>query len=396
MRKKLLLASLFAGALLTSNSYSAEVGPSQCSGGYGILEECVPNTQTTETPTQSPQHQVKQQVAKPAVNPQTTKIQSQPSNNNTNQICAPIEEEKVNQPSQVVPVPVKQPEKVIISKEEKIIHDWGDYKKLPPEQLLESIQTILQTAPLNARPPENAPVGCCYGMLVKPPTYKEVIIKYIKKVDVKVQAQQAQFKTVEKKIVIRPAYHKIEVIPPKYEVKEEKIQVVPPRVIWQENNGIFCKVEVPAEYITIKRQVMVEPPKCVKKLVPAEYITVKVKKLVKDASCTPPQVKQEIQTATKKILIKGPEIVFDAILCNVNFRPEDVKKVQEKLKELGYYNGPINGKLDEATMAALVKFQVDHNLPAGNLSIETLEALGLHEIAQNYTKCEVKNLQPQK
>jgi hypothetical protein len=287
------LASLFAGAVLSTNSYSLEVGPSQCPDGYGILEECVPTTQTTETPTQSPQPQVKQQVAKPAVNPQPTKIQSQPSNNNTNQICAPIEEEKVNQPPEVVPVPVKQPEKVIISKEEKIIHDWGDYKKLPPEQLLERIQTILQTAPLNARPPENAPVGCCYGMLVKPPTYKEVIIKYISKVDVNVQPQPAKFETVEKKILIRPAYHKIEVIPPKYEVRTEKIEIMPPRVVWKYENGIFCKVEIPGEYLELKRQVMVEPPKCVKKLVPAEYITVKIKELVKDASCSKPQVKQE-------------------------------------------------------------------------------------------------------
>jgi peptidoglycan hydrolase-like protein with peptidoglycan-binding domain len=57
---------------------------------------------------------------------------------------------------------------------------------------------------------------------------------------------------------------------------------------------------------------------------------------------------------------------------------------------LGYYNGPINGLLDEKTMEAVVKFQVDHNLPAGNISIQTLEALGLNQLAKNYVACELR------
>jgi hypothetical protein len=391
MRKKLLLASLFAGAVLTGKTYAVEVAPTQCSGGYCILEQEISAAlqQNTATNTVQPT-----QKAQPAKN-QTPVAQNkaQPTVAENNQICAPIQEEQVNQQPQVVKVPVKQPQKVILSKEEKEIQDWGEYKKLPPQELFKRISTILNTAPIQARPPANAPVGCCYGKLVQPPVYKEVVIKYVEKVDVKVQPQPAKFETVEKKILIRPAYHKIEVIPPKYEVKEEKIQIVPPRVVWKYDNGIFCKVEVPGEYVTIKREVMVEPPKCVKKLVPAQYITVKVKKLVKDAQCSKPEEKQIVKTIDKKILVKGPQVVFDAVLCNVNFRPEDVKRVQEKLKELGYYNGPITGQLDEATMAALVKFQVDHNLEAGNLSIQTLQALGLNDIAKNYMKCEIQNLQ---
>jgi hypothetical protein len=43
-------------------------------------------------------------------------------------------------------------------------------------------------------------------------------------------------------------------------------------------------------------------------------------------------------------------------------KEEDVKKLQEALKKLGYDPGPIDGKWGEKTKAALKKFQKDHGL----------------------------------
>jgi peptidoglycan hydrolase-like protein with peptidoglycan-binding domain len=137
---------------------------------------------------------------------------------------------------------------------------------------------------------------------------------------------------------------------------------------------------------------MVQPPQCKKVLVPAEYKVIKVKELVKDASCNKKPLPPKYDIVKKIVKVKDPEVIWDAILCNVNFKPMQIKQIQAKLKELGYYNGPISGELDDATMAAVVKFQVDHNLPAGQISIETLEKMGLKDLAQNYIKCEVKNL----
>jgi len=232
-----------------------------------------------------------------------------------------------------------------------------------------------------------------FGKMVKPPTYKEILIKYVKEDGgYEVKVQPAQFKVVEKKILIRPAYHKIEVIPAKYKTVEEKIMVSPARAIWTYSNGIYCKVEVPPEYVTIKRKVMVQPPQCKKVLVPAEYKIIKVKQLVKDASCNKKPLPPKYDVVKKTFMVKGPEVIWDAVLCDINLKPMQIKEIQAKLKELGYYKGPISGKLDDATMAAVVKFQVDHNLPAGNISIETLEKMGLKDLATSYLKCEVKNL----
>jgi hypothetical protein len=360
-KKKILLGALFANALLIggATTYAIEVAPSCDSGAYSIFgenEEC-------QTPA-APQQQAAQ---KPA--PKQQEVSQQPVQQNV------------------------QPTQTIVERKERYFTDWGPYKQKSPEELLNLVRELLaQQAPAQSYP-QNAPVGCCYGKLVKPPTYKELIIKYIKEDGgYKVNVQNAQFKEVEKKILVRPAYHKIEVIPAKYETKQEKIIIAPARAVWTYKNGIYCKVEVPAEYVTIERKVLVQPPQCKRVLVPAEYKVIKVKELVKDASCNKKPLPPKYDVVKKTFMVKGPEVIWDAVLCDINLKPEQIKEIQAKLQELGYYHGPINGQLDEATMAAVVKFQVDNNLPAGNISIETLEKMGLKDLAQNYTKCEVKNL----
>ena len=368
MRKAVLLSAIFISGAISASS-AVDVLPSCNTGGYSIFDEnqCTPQQQPQQQPQPQPQPQPQQQQ-QPQPQPQPQQVK---------------EEEPV--------VPVQK--KAIIEKKVRYFVDWGEYKNKSPQELLAIIKNLLNNQSPSVTQPATAPVGCCYGKLVKPPIFEEVIIKYVKKDgSYNVKTSAAQFKEVEKKILVRPAYHKIEVIPAKYKTVEEKVMIVPPRTIWKYHNGIVCRAEVPAEYVTLTRKVMVEPPKCKKILVPAEYKVIKVKQLVKDATCQKQPVPPKYDVVKKVFEVKGPKVIWDAVLCNINLKPEDIKLIQEKLNELGYYNGPINGVLDDNTMAAVVKFQVDHNLPAGNISIQTLEALGLQNIAQSYLKCEIKNL----
>ena len=369
-----LLAGVFTGAVSAS---AVEVLPSCDNGAYAVLDAngnlvCVPPAQSAAA----------KPVAKPAAQPQQS---AQPQQ----QVATPAQKPAAQQ--QPAAQQVRGP---IIEKRERLFTDWGPYKKKSPQELLQIIRTLLREQAPVAKYPENAPVGCCYGKLVKPPTYKEIIIKYVKEDGgYKLVINPPQFREVEKRILVRPAYHKCKEIPAKYKTVQEKIMVAPPRAIWTYANGIYCKVQVPPEYVTITRKVLVEPPKCKKELVPPEYKIIKVKELVKDCSCQKAAVPPKYGVVKKVLQVKGPEVIWDAVLCDINLKPDDIAKIQQRLKELGYYNGPISGKLDDATMAAVVKFQVDHNLPAGNISIETLEAMGLKDLAKNYIKCEVKNLQ---
>lgn len=53
-----------------------------------------------------------------------------------------------------------------------------------------------------------------------------------------------------------------------------------------------------------------------------------------------------------------------------------IRKAQEKLNDLGYNAGPVDGIVGKQTLTALRKFQIDHNRPvSGKLDTSTLAAL---------------------
>ncbi|MGQ0652179.1 MAG: peptidoglycan-binding domain-containing protein [Betaproteobacteria bacterium] len=60
-----------------------------------------------------------------------------------------------------------------------------------------------------------------------------------------------------------------------------------------------------------------------------------------------------------------------------------IMRVQEKLRQLGFDAGPVNGGFGAKTQAALAQFQLAHTLPAsGQLDEATLQALGVSREAQ--------------
>jgi peptidoglycan hydrolase-like protein with peptidoglycan-binding domain len=55
-----------------------------------------------------------------------------------------------------------------------------------------------------------------------------------------------------------------------------------------------------------------------------------------------------------------------------------ISDVQEKLRELGFDAGPVNGDFGTKTQAALAQFQLSRTIPAsGQLDEETLQQLGV-------------------
>ena len=57
---------------------------------------------------------------------------------------------------------------------------------------------------------------------------------------------------------------------------------------------------------------------------------------------------------------------------------DEVVKIQQKLSELGYYNGTIDGRFGTNTKKAVIAFQKDNNLSAdGIVGDKTLTALGI-------------------
>lgn len=59
-----------------------------------------------------------------------------------------------------------------------------------------------------------------------------------------------------------------------------------------------------------------------------------------------------------------------------------ISRVQEKLRELGFHAGPVNGDFGEKTQAALAQFQLSRTIPAsGQLDDLTLNELGIEREA---------------
>jgi peptidoglycan hydrolase-like protein with peptidoglycan-binding domain len=69
----------------------------------------------------------------------------------------------------------------------------------------------------------------------------------------------------------------------------------------------------------------------------------------------------------------GPIYGFD------NLNPDQVvADVQTQLQQEGYYNGPLNGILDQPTRAAIASYQRDHNLAiTAVVDAATVTSLGL-------------------
>lgn len=73
--------------------------------------------------------------------------------------------------------------------------------------------------------------------------------------------------------------------------------------------------------------------------------------------------------------VKRAENVKVATVATTN----QIISVQQRLKEMGYYNGAVDGIYGEGTRQAVLKFQYDYGIPqTGNIGERTLEMLGLH------------------
>ena len=76
-----------------------------------------------------------------------------------------------------------------------------------------------------------------------------------------------------------------------------------------------------------------------------------------------------------RVFFQGRDIEYQFDLGHLD--PADkVKGAQGRLKNLGYYDGPLDGGMTEATTGALVEFQIVRDLPVtGELTPETANAL---------------------
>lgn len=295
-------------------------------------------------------------------------------------------------------------------------------------------QPMLSGVPLL---PPNAKPGECYTRVYVAPTYETTSEQVLKrtggeKVEVvpakfeaveeqvlikeeaeKIEVVPATFRDVEEQVLVRPETQELTAVPAQYEETEEQVLVRAAYTTWQTNCGpleklqtttgeTLCLVEVPAQYKTVTKRVLKAPPrtevvkkpaeyKTVKKQVidkpattrsikiPAEYASVKVQKLVEPAREVRTPVPDEFETVQKTVKTADARLEWRQILCEASVGAGVVRKIQAALKEKGFYQGPADGSMGPGTSNALIAFQKKQNLPAGQLTVETLKALGIQQ-----------------
>lgn len=279
----------------------------------------------------------------------------------------------------------------------------------------------------------NAKAGQCFAKVKVPAKYKTQSRKILqsKATTKRVLAKPAQYRWVNKKVLVQKGRRQNKYQPAQYKKKIERVMIKPATEIWKKGRDaitpidnmtgqIMCRVKVPAVYKNVEKKMLVHPAKTVQKYIPAVYKTVAEKVRI-----SPDQYKMVHTPARYKMQnyrtkVSDTRYIWQSILCatNVNkalikppakklkkssakkplkpsvkelIKPEEkkikieriiitkehIEEIQKALQDKGFNPGEFDGEMGVGTVAALHDFQKSRGLPAGQITKDTSRALGL-------------------
>ncbi|MGQ3488824.1 peptidoglycan-binding domain-containing protein [Roseovarius pacificus] len=83
------------------------------------------------------------------------------------------------------------------------------------------------------------------------------------------------------------------------------------------------------------------------------------------------------KTETRQAILRERKVTWFQTPCPREQTPDFIASLQRALKVRGHYRGPIMGRMDSRTRAAIRAFQAPQGLDSGILSLETARQLGL-------------------
>lgn len=282
----------------------------------------------------------------------------------------------------------------------------------------------------------NAKAGECYGQVTTPTvkktenkrllvsderkTISKIIPASYKTVTEQITVKEASesfktipatYKTVTEEIIVKPASKKMVKIPAKFENKKVRVLVKPAHTVWKKGTSssitkvndrgeVLCLVEVPAEYKvltkreqvspettreevvaavtkTITRKVVDQPARVEKVVIPAVTKTVEKRVLSTPEEVVYKTHPAEYKTVQQEVVVSTGKAEWKKILCQTNATTTNVKALQNALRKAGYEVGTVDGVLGYQTYKAVDAFQRKKGLSRGEITYDTLEALGL-------------------
>ena len=195
----------------------------------------------------------------------------------------------------------------------------------------------------------------------------------------------AEYETYTEQVLIRQAYTRVELqdgmLPDQAEAGEvvsvevpaEYKSVTRTRIVTPEQSETRL---LPAEYRTVVKQVLVEPARVETVDVPAEYESIEVEQLVEPAREEVVLIPATYRTIETRVITGGGEVEWQDVICPQNLSREKIRQIQTALSQAGYVVSS-DGVLGAETRQALTAFQRQAGLAMGQVTQETLAALGL-------------------
>ena len=252
------------------------------------------------------------------------------------------------------------------------------------------------TDPATSLFPPNPKPGECYARVLIPGKYRTKKYQVLtREASERIEIVPAQYRTVEKRVLVREASEKLVKVPGQYKTVTERVIDKPAHTVWKKGTGVdsgtiisqkhsdtgevMCLVEVPATYKTVTKQVLAAPATTKVVTIPAQYKTVKVTELVSPAREQRIEIPAQYKTVTKTEKILGEHLEWRQVVCKTNLTTSNVSKLQQQLKELGYYNDTVDGIFGPNTLKAANSFARAKNLPQGSnyIAMDVVGALGL-------------------
>ncbi len=198
----------------------------------------------------------------------------------------------------------------------------------------------------------------------------------------------AVYKTVKVQRMIEPASEQRVPIPAQFDEVTSRIKTADAAFYWLKkgeaaaDNAKYtgnevCHLGTPAEFRTVKTQVLKTPATTRVVDIPAQYDTVKVSRLLTPASERRIPIPEKTKVVSKRIEIEPSRLEWRAVLCETNMTDDIVTNLQNALKREGFDPGTIDGVMGSQTELAVEEYQLKNNLDRGGLTYQTLKSLGI-------------------
>lgn len=257
---------------------------------------------------------------------------------------------------------------------------------------LAAVATAAVAQPPDGPPPQGA--GLCYGQVWLPPAafsptptrMVEVRPAHAERV-----YAPAAYRTVYSRVAA-PASRRWVAAPARYTVRTRRVLVSPGGWIWERKFGrlasgppepgqtvvtptgeILCKVWHPARYAYAHERVLIRRGGGRWVPGPASRLVAR-RVLIRRAGWTVRMVRAEYRQAPAGA---PPRLGWAPVVCGGPLSRDALQRLQASLAARGYDPGPADGSERPETYAALRKFQRDHHMAVGQITVESARALGV-------------------